>query len=86
MTGWTGFGFKVKQPRRWDASVGKDVLTDPEMWVVSLPHQCDRWEITSTKHEDAVEELKSFIDEASKALAALERREEVGVESWEVDE
>lgn len=48
-----------------------------EGWNVSLPHQCDRWDIAGTEydpvtHADAIAFLEQFIAEATEALAALQ--------------
>lgn len=65
------FGFKVRfhksSPYLESVTAG---------WVVSLPHQCDAWEITGTKwgpetKEKAIEDLSRFISEAQEALIAL---------------
>ena len=62
------FGFTVRQY--------KDGL-----WQVSLPHQCDEWEITPSWRGDeygaAVAALRAFIAEALLALTALEDRKEL---------
>jgi hypothetical protein len=53
---------------------------EPEGWCVTLPHQCDSWDITGSRydpvpHASAVAELKDFIAEALAALVRLEARE-----------
>ena len=69
------FGFTVS--RDHDGEGGS------ERWGVSLPHQCDAWEITEgiwghrTTHEAAVEQLEAFIAAAQVALAKLRNKEEV---------
>jgi hypothetical protein len=49
-------------------------------WAVSLPHQCDRWDIAGESdpffvggvpHAEAVAELRQFVAEANAALTAL---------------
>jgi len=43
-----------------------------EYWTVSLPHQCDEWEIVPYDfHAPAVAALEKFIAEAQQALEAL---------------
>ena len=43
-----------------------------EYWTVSLPHQCDEWEIVPYDfHGPAVAALEKFIAEAQQALEAL---------------
>lgn len=52
-------------------------------WSVSLPHQCDSWDIAGddgyvgVPQEEAVAELESFIAEAQTALAALREHREL---------
>lgn len=57
-----------------------------DKWRVTLPHQCDEWEITGltepyephgVAHERAVLELEQFIAEAQVALKHLRARKEV---------
>jgi len=55
---------------------GKFITYRPETteyWSVSLPHQCDEWEITDCADDYAavVAGLEKFIAEAQQALAAL---------------
>lgn len=57
-----------------------------DRWSVSLPHQCERWDITgdedlwyeSVPHAEAVKRLEAFIDEARLALHALRGRQTFG--------
>ncbi len=45
-------------------------------YIVDLPHNCDEWVITwKPDKDDAVEELKLFIEEAQKALTKLQGME-----------
>lgn len=70
------FDFRVEYfaPGEYD---GDD---SPEGWIVSLPHQCERWQITGDKYETppphvrAVTDLERFITEATEALQALKTR------------
>ena len=56
-------------------------------WTVSLPHQCDSWDIAgavdwadgAVPHEEAVERLRRFVAEAQNALAHLERGDVLNV-------
>jgi hypothetical protein len=65
------FGFRVKREKNGELSA-------------SLPHQCDRWEITGDTnlykrgepHEKAVREFAAFLAEAREAFEALSRNEE----------
>jgi hypothetical protein len=55
-----------------------------DRWTVSLPHQCDSWEITGeyragVDHDVAVAELEEFILQARAALVALRVRQEMGL-------
>lgn len=80
------FGFAVKQDQiRHRAEPRGPLLAVPGRtgWAVSLPHQCDRWEITSfgiggVPHDQAITELEAFIAEAQTALAALRNEREFG--------
>lgn len=53
-------------------------------FAVSLPHQCDAWDIAGEAHyrgvsqEVAIETLTEFIEDAQRALAALTRGETYG--------
>ncbi len=58
-------------------------------WSVSLPHQCDRWDIagdsssysaTGLTQDEAIIELMAFILEAQEALAALREGRGFGTE------
>ena len=44
-----------------------------EYWSVSLPHQCDEWDIDAdaSDYADSVAALEKFIAEAQQALEAL---------------
>jgi hypothetical protein len=44
-----------------------------EYWEVCLPHQCDEFDVASsrTSHDAAVSQLETFIAEAQLALEAL---------------
>lgn len=51
-------------------------------WCVSLPHQCQEWDIAGTDydgvpHEQAIAELEAFIAQAVEALAALREQREL---------
>lgn len=53
-----------------------------EGWSVSLPHQCDRWDIAGEEYEGvpharAVAELEQFIAEAQDALVHLKAEQQV---------
>ena len=52
-----------------------------DRWIVSLPHQCDEWQITNDwhgeHHDVAVAALEAFIVEAQSALVALRERREM---------
>lgn len=63
------------------------VMADEELWGVSLPHQCDRWQIVShglstieggswavdeAPLQDAITQMREFIEEAQAALRRLE--------------
>jgi hypothetical protein len=69
------FGFMVK--KREDGS-----------YTVSLPHQCDRWEIVGDENYygkgldqlAAMGEFAQFMSEASEAFLALSRGEEFGAD------
>ena len=55
-----------------------------ERWIVSLPHQCDSWEIAGeygygAEHDTAVAELEEFIMQARAALVALRVKQEMGL-------
>jgi hypothetical protein len=73
------FGFKVEfrdaYPHDEDDAPG---------WLVSLPHQCDRWDIVGSVlyggkgWTTACETLQQFIDEATEALTALRQQQEFG--------
>jgi hypothetical protein len=58
-------------------------LTEDE-WNVSLPHQCDQWDIVNAREyrgdqswQVAVDALTAFLAEGQAALESLLRREEV---------
>lgn len=67
------FGFRIKM--------------EDDLWSVSLPHQCDRWEITGedggVSHERAVADLERFIAEAREALEDLKAERQVSY-SWKL--
>jgi len=65
------FGFEVQQVPDGDPS-------DPPVWAVDLPHQCDSWSITEwgVSHAAAVAELERFVAEATDALTALREHRE----------
>jgi hypothetical protein len=55
--------------------------TEDGGWRVSLPHQCDRWDIAGDEFrgvplEDARDELRKFILDATDALQALSQMKE----------
>lgn len=70
------FVIRRSKPGEWDKG-------SPEGWTVSLPHQCDDWQITGEKyaqpvsHEQAVADLEEFIQEAQNALEKLKAKEEI---------
>jgi hypothetical protein len=56
---------------------------DPPHWAISLPHQCERWDIAGGYGEglpqaEALAELERFMAEAQQALAALREGQEFG--------
>jgi hypothetical protein len=67
----TAWGFQVKR-------------TAAGEWKVSLPHQCDRWDIAGddfngeVSHAVAVDQLRDFLAEGEAALRALLARHEFG--------
>jgi hypothetical protein len=67
----SSFGFMVEK---------YDDPDDGERWTVKLPHQCDSWEITEeysgSPHDEAVDRLEAFINEAREAMAALTAKRE----------
>jgi hypothetical protein len=84
------FGFTVRRKdKRWGlpGSGKRYQLESGEFWTVSLPHQCDDWEIAGYKEafgegrpvtrEEAIEDLSTFIAEAVFALEHLKRAEEL---------
>lgn len=65
------FGFKVQ----YHSADPWDEESKPG-WSVSLPHQCDAWDVAGSEYEpmpgvEAVAELERFIVEAQEALIAL---------------
>lgn len=77
--------------REWDANWRVNIpnkvpyptppkLAEP-LWSVSLPHQCDEWDIAAgpngmcIPHAEAVARLEQFIKEAQEALDKLRRKE-----------
>jgi hypothetical protein len=68
----TAWGFRVT-----GSKTGDD-------WTVSLPHQCDRWDIAGddfngeVSHAVAVDQLRDFLAEGEAALRALLARHEFG--------
>lgn len=82
------FGFMVRKGRKWlknKAGEYTERVVDPGKWSVSLPHQCDEWEIAGgdydyVSHEEAVKELRQFIEEAKTALMYLETETEMDEE------
>lgn len=68
------FGFTVEIEEHWK--------TGEAGWRVSLPHQCDSWDISTdveepVAHAVAVERLEAFLAEGAAALAALREGREV---------
>lgn len=44
----------------------------PPHWDVSLPHQCDEWQIVwAADPQEAVDEMERFVSQAQDALARL---------------
>jgi hypothetical protein len=78
----SAFGFRVQHQQA--SGSPDDPWHEPEGWRVSLPHQCDAWEIAPrddygvAPHPDAVAGLEAFIAEAHEALAALRAEKEYG--------
>ena len=72
------FGFSVRHPWGWNED--EEYVERTDLWIVSLPHQCDAWQITGegweegVKHDRAVLELEQFVAEAQSALARLKTR------------
>ncbi len=63
------FGFEVEYHE-------EESEFEPAGWCVSLPHQCDRWDIAGDychpmPLDDAIAEFERFIAEANEALSAL---------------
>ena len=54
-------------------SFGFTVKRHADQWTVTLPHQCDDWEITTgcQTREQSIGDLEDFIIEACLALTAL---------------
>ena len=59
---------------------GVTVFADPEQWYVTLPHQCDEWDISTANpyeshqtRDQAIAALEAFIAEAQLTLAAIHR-------------
>lgn len=70
------FGFMVKRDSEY-IGAGKP-LKRTGNWNISLPHQCEEWEIVEgLPHVEAVAELERFIAEAHAALKALREEREV---------
>lgn len=74
------FDFTLQRPFRR----GPESWQNSDYWGVSLPHQCDSWDVAggydaqSATHAHVVAGLERFIVEAQAALAAL-RDAETGV-------
>lgn len=67
------FDFQVKYVVRFEDGRGG--------WIVSLPHQCDAWDIAGddsdgVPHAQAVTDLEVFIAEAQAALVKLKAEDE----------
>jgi hypothetical protein len=65
------FGFKVRHVEQ-----GAWLNSDPEGWMVGLPHQCDTWDIhpggySPSPQAEALAALDRFIAEAQAAREAL---------------
>lgn len=73
------FGFTVRHERDY-------YTKEFQGWTVSLPHQCDNWDIAGEKHtnglsrDEAVAELERFLAEGAEALAALREEREIDEE------
>jgi len=73
------FGFKVRHfkgiPGTWSKLDGQFKQGAPfqEWWSVTLPHQCDEWDISDheSPHDRAVRVLEQFIGEAQETLTKL---------------
>lgn len=78
----SNYEFTVRRELDWgDYS---EPPTKVDRWIVSLPHQCDSWEITGRygsgeDHAEAVAALQAFIEQARAALLALIHR-------WEMED
>lgn len=72
----TEYRFKVVHQEAYD--------DEPERWRVTLPHQCDAWEITEgldgDLHAKAIASLELFITEARAALTDLRAEKEHGLD------
>jgi hypothetical protein len=68
-----GFRVTVHPESRWN-----DGVPGVPVYAVTLPHQCDRWEVTGADQDglpkgEARACLEQFIAEANDALAVLEK-------------
>ena len=84
------FGFKVRY--QWTERYDTD--ENFGCWHVTLPHQCEDWEIAGWKHlgygeyglqtrDEAIASLTQFVAEAQHALEVLKSSpENPGTESW----
>lgn len=70
------FGFTVRRAKDYHTK-------EPAGWNVTLPHQCDSWQIAGDwgngdEHGKAIAELERFLAEGAEALAALKAGREFG--------
>lgn len=77
----TRFGFRVEYVDYPELTYRGGLVCDRVVgWVISLPHQCDRWGITgedaAMDKEAAVRAMEEFIAEAQAALEALRAADE----------
>lgn len=83
------FGFTVRRFTETDDDDFNPVPLETPLWSVTLPHQCDTWDIAgegaldrhvddAVPHSEAVAELERFVAEAQEALTALREGREFG--------
>jgi len=67
----------------WSLDPERPIPPKLDRWSVSLPHQCDDWEIVGgwdgyVEHSEAVSALEDFIAQAQAALDNLKARQDQG--------
>jgi hypothetical protein len=101
ITGQRPFGFTVRRYRTYTGGWQPDGprqpvevhLTEPPVWTVSLPHQCDAWVIAGKEWDsdpdvsqtEAIAALERFIAEAQHALDELRAGREVAGDDLKED-